>query len=557
MKSIKFNSPLKSSLPLLICILALVGCDGYDDNASSEGGDSSSSSTTTINTSNSITVGEWDIVSGENDADLVDNYSFETLEIDLDSVTVSSRSSSLVVDSSSSDATVVTLDGDTIITITEETYGITIESYAPEDALIEFSLYGGFSQTVTIYSVYDFKLSLNSVTIASSDGPAINIQSKQRAFVELPDSSSSTLSDTTTWSDRYLDDGDEMDLKGTIFSEGPLIFSGNGNLDIIANKKHALASDAHVRLGEGSIIITSYNKDGVRSNDAFIMDGGDLDITTSEGKGIKVEGKEDDTAPIGFIAINDGNLEIRSYDKAITATWESDEDGETTTLEDDPDPRVTINGGIITITTTGTPIEDELAPEGIEAKSVLTINDGDIDIDATDDALNAGSGIIFNGGYTHVVSSSNDAIDSNGILTISDGVIVANGAGAAEGGLDNDQNTFTVSGGLFVGIGGRNSSPTQSVTTQNVVSMRSVSSGLLSIKDSSGNVAFAYEMPESCDAVLLSSPDLQTGTSYTVYSDGSISSYSELFNGLYITPSSHSGGRSGSSFRISSSVTSL
>jgi hypothetical protein len=553
MKSIKFNSSLKSLTLVLTIILMLTGCNGADEFTSLSGSDSSS----TVDTSDSITVGEWDIVSGENDADLVENYSFNTLVIDLDSMSVSSRSSTLVVDESSSDATSVTLDGDTVITITEETYGITIESYAPEDLLIEFSLYGGFSQTVTIYSEYDFKLTLNSVTIDSSDGPAINIQSKQRAFIELPDSSVNTLSDTNTWSDRYLDDGDEMDLKGTIFSEGPLIFSGNGSLSITANEKHALASDGHVRLREGSIAIESYNKDGVRSNDAFIMDDGDLAITTSSGKGIKVKGKEDDTAPIGFITINEGSLTIHSYDKAITAAWESDEDGDTTTEDDDPDPRVTINGGIITITTTGTPIEDELAPEGIEAKSVLTVNDGDIDIDATDDALNAGTGIIFNGSYTHAVSSDNDAVDSNGILTITDGVIVANGADNAEGGLDNDSNTFTVSGGLFVGIGGRNSTPTQSATTQNVVSLRSVRSGLLAIEDNSGNVAFAYDMPESCEAVLLSGPDLQTGSTYTVYSGGSIGSYSEVFNGLYVSPSSLSGGRSGSSFRISSSVTSL
>ncbi len=33
------------------------------------------------------------------------------------------------------------------------------------------------------------------------------------------------------------------------------------------------------------------------------MDGGSLAITTSAGKGIKVEGKEDTSTPLGFIAI--------------------------------------------------------------------------------------------------------------------------------------------------------------------------------------------------------------------------------------------------------------
>jgi hypothetical protein len=506
------------------------------------------------------TVEEWNIDTGYNSADLEENYTFEMVVIDLDSLTVSSLSSDFVVESGDDGSYQVTLDGETVITVSEEDYGITIDSSVPSQSLVEFALFGGFSQSVTFYSESDFKLSLNSVTITSNDGPAINIQSKQRAFVELTPGSANTLSDGTTWSDRLLPDGDEMDLKGTIFSEGPVIISGSGSLDITANTKHALASDGHVRLREGVVQLNAYEKDGIRSNDAFVMDGGELGISTSDGKGIKVEGKEDDETPIGFIAINDGDIDITSYDKAITASWESDEDGDTTTLDDDPDPRVTINGGTIRITTTGTPVDtgdDTLAPEGIEAKSLLTINAGEIEVSATDDGLNAGGDIEINGGYLYAVSSSNDAIDGNDDMTINGGVIVAHGAGAPEGGLDNDQNTFSINGGTFVALGGTNSTPTTSATTQNTVSLGSISSGLLTVADNSGNIAIAYEMPETASAVLVGSPDFETGTSYTVYNGGSIGSYSENFNGLYLDPASHSNGSEVDSFTISSTLTSL
>jgi hypothetical protein len=356
-----------------------------------------------------------------------------------------------------------------------------------------------------------------------------------------------------------------MDLKGTVFSEGAVIISGSGSLDITANTKHALASDAHVRLRDGVVALSAYQKDGIRCNDAFIMDGGELGISTSDGKGIKVKGKEDDETPIGFIAINDGYIDITSYDKAITAAWESDEDGDTDTLDDDPDPRVTINGGIIRITTTGTPYEDRdtsdgndsLSPEGIEAKSVLTINAGEIQVTATDDGLNAGGDIEINGGYIYAVSSDNDAIDGNSDLYINGGVIVAHGTGAPEGGVDNDQNTFSVNGGIFVALGGSNSTPTESASTQNTVSLGSVNEGLLTVKDSTGNVAFAYAMPETASAVLVSSPDFETGVSYTLYQGGSIGGYSEIFNGLYLDPVSHSNGTEGSSFTITSTLTEL
>jgi hypothetical protein len=564
--------PTVLALLLSVALCGIAGCDGTTDADDKDPDDTGSDDS--VNASSSIIVGDWDIVTGENSADLIENYDFTVLDIYLsdDSIVVSSDTDTLAVEtltseqSSSDEETTlatVTLEDTTVITISTDTYGINIESTAPEATLIEYALQGGFTQTVTIYSDNDFKLSLNGITINSADGPAINIQSKQRAFIELPENTVSYLyGSQDDWSDRYLDseETEEMDLKATFFSEGPLIFDGAGSLNITAYQKHAVTSDDHVRLVQGSISLTANEKDGIRANDAFIMDGGNLTINADEGKGIKVKGKEDDTAPIGFIAINDGALEIESYDKAITAAWESDEDGDTTTLNDDPDPRVTINGGTLTITTNGEPYDDgddSLSPEGIEAKSVLTINEGELAIESTDDALNAGTGIVINGGEIYAVSSENDAVDSNGILTIAGGLLVAIGADGVEGGLDNDDNTFSITGGTFVGIGGRNSTPTSSATTQNTISMSDVSSGLLAFTDSDGNIAFAYDMPDDFDSVLLGGPDFKTDTGYTVNHGGTIGSYSYKFNGLYITPYSLTGGATGRSFTIRSTVTSL
>jgi hypothetical protein len=384
------------------------GTDEVDDKEASDDGEDTETDNNTAE--------EWNIDTGYNSADLVENYSFKPVVIDLNTQTVSSTSADLVVASSDDGAYQVTFDGETVITVSEDDNGIIIDSTAPSQLLVEFALFGGFSKTVTIYSECVFKLSLNSATITSNDGPAINIQSKKRAFVELTPGSVNTLSDSTTWSNRLLPDGDEMDLKGTVFSEGALIISGSGSLEITANTKHTLASDGHVRLREGVVSLSAYEKDGIRCNNAFIMDGGNLGISTSDGKGIKVEGKEDDETPLGFIAINDGNIDINSNDKAIVAAWESDDDGDTTTLDDDPDPRVTINGGTLRITTTGTPIDngdDSLAPKGIEAKSSLMINAGDIQVVATDDGLNAGGDIEINGGYIYAFSSNYDAVNGN------------------------------------------------------------------------------------------------------------------------------------------------
>ncbi|MBL8269811.1 carbohydrate-binding domain-containing protein [Steroidobacter sp.] len=511
----------------------------------------------------------WNLTTGANSADLVENVSFDfTVNIDLATQAITTSSARLLVGTTASSVTPITLDGTTVITVTADTYGLTVRSTVPDDIRIEYALSGNYAGSLTLLGDTPAKLTLNGATIASPNGPAINLQSGERTFVELSDGTTNVLSDTSSYSTRYLDDGDTMDLKAALFAEGALIFSGGGSLSVTSAAKHAIASDDHVRIRDGNITLYSNAKDGIRTNDAFVLDGGDVRIETANGagKGIKVEGKEDDTTPLGFIAINDGTLDILSYDKAITASWEGDEDGDTTTTADDPDPRVTINGGTITVSTFGTPYEDRntadgddsLSPEGIESKSVLTINGGTLSITTTDDALNAGTGIVINGGYIYARASANDAVDSNGTMTITGGVLVAVGANGAEGGLDCDSNTFKVTGGTFVGFGGRNSSPTRSVTTQNTVSLRSSTANtLLTIKDSSGAIAFSVLAPTTATAILLSSPQLTTGTAYTVYSGGSIGSSTEQFNGLYLGASGHSGGTAGSTFTISSTVTSL
>lgn len=552
-----------------LAALSLAACGGDSDNSSSNttsgststntSTSSGSSNTTTDTTATAVTVGKWNISTGAYADDAVDTSAYLPLAIALDTMTASSSSSRLTVTQTSDTVTTVALDGTAVITLTRDAYGVTIRSTLSGDTHVSYQLSGSGTTPLTVYSDNAYKLVLSGATIASADGPAINLQSKQTAFVEL--SGTSTLSDSATYTARTTDDGDSMDLKAAFFAEGPLVFSGSGSLAVNGSYKHALASDKHLRLTSGTITLNSTVKDGLRANNAFVMDGGTLSITTPAGKGIKVEGKEDTTQALGFIAINDGTLTINSYDKGITASWEGDEDGDTTTTDDDPDPRVTINGGTINVTTTGTPYEsttDSLSPEGIESKSVLTINGGSITVNSTDDALNAGTGLVIAGGRNYLVSSSNDAVDSNGYLTISGGYTVAVGASAPEGAFDNDQNTFAVTGGVFVGTGGSNSTPTTSATTQNTLVVNTgVTAGQWTLRDSSGNAVFSYLVPATAQAMVLSSPKIATSGSYTIVTGGTLGSVGETFNGLAIEPTTHTGGTSGSSVSISSTVTSI
>lgn len=73
---------------------------------------------------------------------------------------------------------------------------------------------------------------------------------------------------------------------------------------------------------------------------------------------------------------------------------------------------------------------------------------------ATSDGIHANDGVYVDGGNNVACGTiNNDAIDSNGILTITDGKVFAIGAKSQEEGFDCDNNTFKITEGLLIGVG--------------------------------------------------------------------------------------------------------
>ena len=243
---------------------------------------------------------------------------------------------------------------------------------------------------------------------------------------------------------------------------------------------------------------------------AYCVDGGTLDITAGS-DGIEAEK--------GQIFINDGNITINVVDDGIVASYETDN-----TI----DPYIVINGGMIQITTTGQ------GGEGIESKSTLTINGGDIYIKAIDDAINAGKAIYINGGNIVAYSTTNDGIDSNGTLTVTGGRVFAIGARSPEEGFDCDNNTFRITGGLLIGVGGSTSLPTANASTQASAILGSGSAGTTySVLDSDNGEVVTFKSPASFTTLLLSSNKFSSGKTYQLVSVSIVSNASD-FNGLYI-----------------------
>ncbi|MFT3825190.1 MAG: carbohydrate-binding domain-containing protein [Chitinophagaceae bacterium] len=491
---------------LMVCVY-IISC-GKSDTTDSSTGSSSGSSTVTID-STGITSGtaEGSTETGTNTEDLVENSSFtSTVSIVFGTtVTITNplASAGVTVSVSGADVTVTS----TVSSVEYNVFGTTTDGM------------------LKIYSDKKFKLTLNGATITNANGPALNIQSSKRAFIVLADNTTNTLTDGASYAAAT---GDE-DQKGTIFSEGQLIFSGNGSLSVKGNYKHAICSDDYIRVRSGSITVTGAATDGFHTNDAFIADGGTLKITATS-DGIEVEE--------GYAIINSGSFTLTTGDDGITASYE---EGDATIT-----PYVTINGGTIAVTSS--------KGEGIESKSVLTINNGYITTNTYDDGLNAGTAIYINGGYVYSISSNNDAMDSNGTFTITGGKVIAVGSGSPEAGIDCDAHTLKITGGIVVGTGGATSGPSASVSTvYSVILGSGQANQIIHIEAADGTEALTFLAPKAYSTLLFASAKLKGSTSYTIYTGGSVSNATS-FSGLY-TSGTYTPGTKGTTFTTSSMVT--
>ncbi len=200
-----------------------------------------------------------------------------------------------------------------------------------------------------------------------------------------------------------------------------------------------------------------------------------------------------------------------------------------------------------TLTVTDCQMEISTCYEGLEALHII-ISGGNIKLKATDDGLNAAGGtdssgtggrddmfgggrpgggfgggnsngsIVVSGGILYI-NSSGDGMDANGTLEISGGQITVVGPTSGDTATLDYDKTGIITGGTFIGTGSTMMAQSFSDSTQGVIAIQvsTQSAGTrITVTDGSGQVYFDYAPELGFQVVILSSPQLVSGQTYTI-----------------------------------------
>ena len=221
--------------------------------------------------------------------------------------------------------------------------------------------------------------------------------------------------------------------------------SGGGLWDSSNSKTKSascLSADGNMTISGGTLALTSTGAGGkgINADGNLTVNGGTTTIKTS--------GNAVGASSNGTLTVITSSQQLDRYD----SDYKSSPKGIKV------DGVIIVNDGIINVTTSGA------GGEGIESKTSITFNGGQTYVSSSDDGINAsyntttgGSGdMTINGGYIYVISSGNDAMDSNGNFYVKGGFVYAVGSSGAEKSLDantEEGKKLYVSGGTLVAIG--------------------------------------------------------------------------------------------------------
>ncbi|HPF42563.1 MAG TPA: carbohydrate-binding domain-containing protein [Bacillota bacterium] len=436
-------------------------------------------------------------------------------------------------------------------------------------------------------------LVLSGLDLTSSEDAPITITNADKVIINLVEGTINTLTDSASSLNDHsacISSSDDLSINGSgsltinanykngIDSNDDLVIAG-GNIAILADNDAIKANNSftmtettltlesdndgiHVESDEsslgnvllisGTLSVSSYG-DGIdASNQVVISSGtynlvsgvGNSNIDSVSGKGIKatslimikdgeftINSKDDSIHSNDDLRITGGNFDIYSGDDGIHSD---------TSLE--------ISGGTFNIAR---------AYEGIESLS-LEISGGFIYINSSDDGINGADGTDSSGtfawdphagggmssgnaslkitGGTIYINSIGDGVDINGSISMSSGALLVAGPTSSDNGAIDYDGSFTINGGLLVCAGSsgmaQNVSSGSSQTTV-LITLSSTTSRMFHLESADGENIATLSPGKSYQSILVSSPKLNVGSSYTIYIGGDMTDFATEIYGYY------------------------
>lgn len=393
---------------------------------------------------------------------------------------------------------------------------------------------------------------LDGASIRNEAGPALNIQQADKVFVTLADGTQNTLADGAAYE---LSEGED-EPNAALFSKDDLTINGTGALTVEGNYRHGVNSKDDLVVTGGTLTVTA-KEDGLRGKDCVKVADGSFAITAG-GDGVKSNNDEDPTR--GFVSIDGGTFaveagdegfqaatylrlaggdaQIKAADHALRSDVEAAMSGGTYVVEAggkgmNPETKFTMDGGTFTVAG---------CEEGIEAQEVI-VNDGELNITASDDGINAAVAersdetaeaavatnasedclIQINGGMV-TVDAGGDGLDSNGYVEVNGGVVLASGsAGGGDSALDYEYGA-KITGGAVILAGATGMAETFTEGTQPfaMVAAEGAAGTNLAVTDEAGTVLVSYTVPKAFQCAVVSAPGLTEGATGKVIVGGTV-----------------------------------
>ena len=270
--------------------------------------------------------------------------------------------------------------------------------------------------SLKIYSERKYQLQLNGVDITNPHGAAINNQCGKSLYLVVNEGTVNTLRDGDTYD---MIEGE--DQKATVFSEGQILVSGKGQLNIYSTGKSCMTSDDYIFVRPGTrLYCNSTSGHGIKAKDFVYIKGGviNMEIAADGAKGINCDSLVYITGGRTTI-INSGTTEL-SLDSLANVVSTGAAGVKT-------DWNMTMTGGTLNIKCTG----DDA--KGLNVTEPLLFSGGELNVvltgkNATMDpkGVKCDTDCTIRGGSFYSCALQGRAMDVNGTLTVVPGYTVLN-----------------------------------------------------------------------------------------------------------------------------------